>query len=130
MRAAEASLSWASAWSGVRAVIARRLGVLRCHLGLMKTLVFHETRSGEEPDRDGAPARISGRSGRQAELADELGFSSAVTTRHGHLMAKHGSDRFMLPRISIKGSDCATSLVSAISRGQIGPSAPDRRGRT
>jgi hypothetical protein len=36
MRAAKAILSWASAWSGVRAVIARRLGVLGGHLGFMK----------------------------------------------------------------------------------------------
>jgi peptidoglycan/xylan/chitin deacetylase (PgdA/CDA1 family) len=47
---------------------------------------------------------------REAELAEEVGFSSAVTTRHGHLMSHHGSDRFMLPRITIDGTDSATTL--------------------
>jgi peptidoglycan/xylan/chitin deacetylase (PgdA/CDA1 family) len=51
---------------------------------------------------------------REAKLAQELGFASAVTTRHGHLLPKHGSDRFMLPRIGIDGTDSATSLVAQI----------------
>jgi peptidoglycan/xylan/chitin deacetylase (PgdA/CDA1 family) len=51
---------------------------------------------------------------REAELAEQLGFSSAVTTRHGHLMPNHGSDRFMLPRIGIDGSDSSTTIVAQL----------------
>jgi peptidoglycan/xylan/chitin deacetylase (PgdA/CDA1 family) len=51
---------------------------------------------------------------REAELAEELGFVSAVTTRHGHLMPSHSADRFMLPRIAVHGSDSTTTLVAEL----------------
>jgi peptidoglycan/xylan/chitin deacetylase (PgdA/CDA1 family) len=51
---------------------------------------------------------------READLARQLNFSSAVTTRHGHLMPDHGSEQFMLPRISIDGTDSPTTVVAEL----------------
>jgi peptidoglycan/xylan/chitin deacetylase (PgdA/CDA1 family) len=51
---------------------------------------------------------------REAVLAEELGFSSAVTTRHGHLFRGHRSNRFMLSRIGFNGTDTPTTLVAQL----------------
>ncbi len=51
---------------------------------------------------------------REAGIAEELGFWSAVTTRHGHLMPEHVRDRFMLPRMTIDGTDSALTVVAQL----------------
>lgn len=43
---------------------------------------------------------------REFQAADELGFSSAVTTRLGHFQAFHRKHRLALPRIGIGYQDC------------------------
>lgn len=40
---------------------------------------------------------------RETKIAEEAGFASAVTTRHGLLQPGHGSHIFALPRISLNG---------------------------
>jgi peptidoglycan/xylan/chitin deacetylase (PgdA/CDA1 family) len=52
---------------------------------------------------------------REAVLAAEVGFSSAVTTRHGHLACVQESNPFMLPRIAIDGTDTPTTFNAKIS---------------
>ncbi len=52
---------------------------------------------------------------READLAEQLGFLSAVTTRHGHLNSNHRGDHFMLPRIGFDDRDTPTTCVAQLS---------------
>lgn len=56
---------------------------------------------------------------REVEIARDLGFASAVTTRHGVLHAKHAAHLHALPRISVNGNyqkvNYLLTLVSGIT---------------
>ncbi|MCO4319644.1 polysaccharide deacetylase family protein [Phyllobacterium sp. 21LDTY02-6] len=63
-----------------------------------------EDRLGKRPRHFAYPygsVKAAGR--REARLAAELGFVSAVTTRHGTIHPEHRASMFSLPRISING---------------------------
>jgi peptidoglycan/xylan/chitin deacetylase (PgdA/CDA1 family) len=52
---------------------------------------------------------------REAALAVEVGFRSAVTTRHGHLFGENRSNPHFLPRIGITAHETAISLDARVS---------------
>lgn len=64
---------------------------------------------------------------REAELARELGFASAVTTRHGVLHPGHAGHLHALPRISVNGNFQKLAYVRALLSGVPTPIA--NRGR-
>lgn len=51
---------------------------------------------------------------READLAAQLGFCSAVTTRHGHVLTGQRVNRFMLPRVGFNRNDTPASVVSQL----------------
>jgi peptidoglycan/xylan/chitin deacetylase (PgdA/CDA1 family) len=63
-----------------------------------------ETRLGVAVDAFAYPVGDATSAGaREFELARELGFSCAVTTRPGMLFPEHAAHRFALPRVSVNG---------------------------
>ncbi|PZO81513.1 MAG: polysaccharide deacetylase [Mesorhizobium amorphae] len=60
---------------------------------------------------------------REAKLAGEAGFLSAVTTNHGVLMAGHRAHRHALPRISLNGRFQHLPHVTTMLRGFTTPAA-------
>lgn len=64
---------------------------------------------------------------REAGLARELGFASAVTTRHGVLHAGHADHLHALPRISVNGNFQKLAYVRALLSGV--PTLIANRGR-
>ena len=56
-------------------------------------------------------------------LADEAGFSSAVTTRHGLLQPGHCAHRHALPRISLNGRYQDVGTVRTMLSGITTPMA-------
>ena len=64
---------------------------------------------------------------REAEMARELGFASAVTTRHGVLHAGHAAHLHALPRISVNGNFQRLAYVGTLLSGV--PTVIANRGR-
>ena len=64
---------------------------------------------------------------REIALAGELGFATAVTTRHGVLLAEHGRHLLALPRISVNGRFQSLGRIRAMLSGLTTPLA--NRGR-
>jgi peptidoglycan/xylan/chitin deacetylase (PgdA/CDA1 family) len=54
---------------------------------------------------------------RDFELARDLGFATAVTTRPGHLFAGHGAHLHALPRVSVNGHHQTEAALSALLSG-------------
>lgn len=52
---------------------------------------------------------------RDAAIVSNLGFRSAVTTRHGTLFPDHEDSTFALPRIGVHPSDTAATMVNKAS---------------
>jgi peptidoglycan/xylan/chitin deacetylase (PgdA/CDA1 family) len=84
---------------------------------------------GKQPQHFAYPVGDPGAAGaRDYAIAAELGFRTAVTTRPGVLLARHGSQLNALPRISVNGdfqrlryldvlmSGAPTALMNAFSR--------------
>jgi len=64
---------------------------------------------------------------REFELASELGFSSAVTTRPGVLLPQHCGEPFSLPRVSVNGRHQNLAAMDVLLSGA--PFALMNRGR-
>lgn len=54
---------------------------------------------------------------REFDLARELGFSTAVTTRPGHLFAGHAGHLHALPRVSVNGCHQSRAALSSLLSG-------------
>lgn len=54
---------------------------------------------------------------RDYAIAEDLGFKSAVTTRPGHLFARHAEARTALPRVSLNGHFQTADAVDALLSG-------------
>jgi peptidoglycan/xylan/chitin deacetylase (PgdA/CDA1 family) len=52
---------------------------------------------------------------REVTLAAELGFATAVTTRHGQLLKEHANTPCALPRIGVTAHDTPTSFIAKMS---------------
>jgi peptidoglycan/xylan/chitin deacetylase (PgdA/CDA1 family) len=52
---------------------------------------------------------------REVAIVSQLGFATAVTTRHGQLWKDHVNSAHALPRIGISGHDTATSFIAKVS---------------
>lgn len=66
-------------------------------------------------------AEAAGR--REAEMAETIGFASAVTSRHGTIHPDHSQHRYGLPRISLNGRYQRPSYVRAMISGITTPLA-------
>lgn len=60
---------------------------------------------------------------RETEIAEQAGFSSAVTTRHGLLQPDHKSNLYALPRISLNGEYQRVHYVKTMLSGFTVPVA-------
>lgn len=88
-----------------------------------------EAETGERPRHFAYPYGNADAAGdREAGLARELGFASAVTTRHGLIQAGHVEHMHALPRISINGRFQRVGYVSTMLSGVTTPLA--NAGRT
>lgn len=78
-----------------------------------------EIEIGERPEHFAYPYGAPIAAGRrEARLAKEIGFKSAVTTRHGTLHHKHHSDTLhALPRISVNGNFQRLPYMRSLLRG-------------
>lgn len=77
-----------------------------------------EARLGTRPRHFAYPVGdLSAAGPRDYAIASELGFSSAVTTRPGHLTAAHASALHALPRVSLNGNFQTKAAVDALLSG-------------
>lgn len=83
-----------------------------------------EIEIGEKPEHLAYPYGAPIAAGvREARLAKEIGFKSAVTTRHGLLYNEHASTLHSLPRISINGNFQRVAYVRTLLKGVAVPLA-------
>lgn len=121
-------------WSGLRELARNELATIGAHTlthprlaKLDLSLARHEMAEGRKRIEDelGVDARHfsypvgdpTSAGKREFELAAELGFASAVTTRPGMIFPEHGDHFFALPRLSINGSRQSLASVDVLLSG-------------
>jgi len=83
-----------------------------------------ENELGEKPKHFAYPYGGKTAAGeRETDIAEEAGFTSAVTTRHGLLQANHKAHLFALPRISLNGEFQRVHYVKTMLSGFTVPVA-------
>lgn len=82
----------------------KRLSAERARREMTDVLRILEVETGEKPRHMAYPYGYAGAVGcREVQMAREVGYVSAVTTRHGVLKPRHADHLHALPRISVNG---------------------------
>lgn len=121
-------------WDGVRLLASHRLGSIGAHTLSHANLARLDAQralaemvgsadrlaaeTGRRPRHFAYPFGHEGAVGeREAALAREAGFATAVTTRHGTVQTEHADHLHALPRISVNGRYQKTGYVAALLSG-------------
>jgi len=95
-----------------------KLDALRARAEMDEGARTIETQTGKRPTHFAYPYGDPGSAGpRDFAIAQELGFTSAVTTRKGMLTAKHGKHLFALPRVALNGNLQSLRYVDVLMSG-------------
>jgi peptidoglycan/xylan/chitin deacetylase (PgdA/CDA1 family) len=96
----------------------KRLSADRARREMSDGAKFLEIETGIAPRHFSYPYGYASAVGaREAEIARDVGFATAVTTRHGVLYADHASHLHALPRISVNGRYQQVSHVRTMVNG-------------
>lgn len=96
----------------------KRLSAERARREMSDGVKYLEIETGETPRHFSYPYGYASAVGvREAEIAAELGFATAVTTRHGVLHHDHRNHLLALPRISVNGRYQQVSHVRTMVNG-------------
>lgn len=91
---------------------------------MVRSAEILQERLGKRPQHLAYPYGYAEAAGlREAEMAERIGFASAVTSRHGTIHPDHSQHRYGLPRISLNGRYQRPSFVRAMISGITTPLA-------